>query len=59
MLCSALYMLDLARGGTMHVCAYNLCILCWCQEDTWMGVDSTGVVTLYHLIMQFLFSFLI
>jgi len=28
MLCSALYMLDLARGGTMHVCAYTLCVLC-------------------------------
>ena len=59
MLCSAQYMLDLARGGTTHVCAYTLCILCWCQEATWMGVDSTSVVTLYHVIMQFLFSFLI
>jgi len=28
MLCSALYMLVLARGGTMHVCAYTLCVLC-------------------------------
>ena len=59
MLCSALYILDLARGGTMHVCANTLCVLCWSQEATWMGVDSTDVVTLYRVIMPFLFPFLI
>jgi len=58
-LCSALYMLDLARGGTMHVCTNTLCFLCWSQEATWMGVDSANVVTLYCVIMQSLFSVLI
>jgi len=38
----------------MHVCANTLCVLCWSQEATWMGVDSTNVVTLYCVIMQFL-----
>ena len=59
MLCSALYMLDLARGGTMHVCTNTLCFLCWSQEATWIGVDSANVVTLYCVIMQSLFSVLI
>jgi len=53
MLCSALYIFDLARGGTMHVCANTLFVLCWSQEATWMGFDSTNVVTLYRVIMHF------
>jgi len=51
-------MLVLARGGIMHVCIHSVRSLL-VTRGYMHAVDSTNIVTLYRVIMQFLFSFLI
>jgi len=55
MLCSALYMLVLARGDS-YICVITLCEFSASVKRLHVrGVDSTNSVTLYRVNMQFLF----
>jgi len=47
--------LILARGGLIHLSDYTLCVLCYIKMLHVRGGAFTNIVTLYRVIMSFLF----